>query len=357
MIPSTGHMYAYIYHPVKEVDDGSEGGKKKKATLLWLHGFPSTSAEWRHQIPYFLALGYGILAPDLLGYGGTSKPLDINAYIGHSMASEIMSIVDHEQISSPLIAIGHDWGTYLLSRLATFHGDRFEKFVFLSVAFGRPGVKVDVNAVNEKMKRRLGYEQLGYQVWFAEEEAGRVIGENWESFFNLVYPSSPQIWTSSFAPLGSLKHFLLTNTPASSSHILAPWISSKAKEHHDKTFGGNYDAPLMWYKRGVESVGWEEERGAVERGEIRGDLRGRDVLMVGGLKDTVCGADTARAIMKGCVEEERLSCVDIDAGHWIMLEKPGETNEVLRRFFEGERVGGEHSDEKDKGKEEVGSRL
>lgn len=42
--------------------------------------------------------------------------------------------------------------------------------------------------------------------------------------------------------------------------------------------------------------------------------------------------------MKGVVEEGRLSCVDVDAGHWIMLEKPEETNEILRSFLEGGNV-------------------
>ncbi|KAH7418562.1 Alpha/Beta hydrolase protein [Cadophora sp. MPI-SDFR-AT-0126] len=344
-IPSTGHTYAYIYYPAKNVEGDGSGEKKikekEKGTLLWLHGFPSTSAEWRHQIPYFLHLGYGILAPDLLGYGETSKPLNINAYIGKSMAAEIVAIIDHEQIRSPLIAIGHDWGTYLLSRLATFHGDRFEKFVFMSVPFTRPGVKGDVHAVNGKTRRELGYEVLGYQVWFAEDgEAGRIMGENWESFFNIIYPSSPLIWTTSFAPLGSLRHFLLTSTPSSTSHLLAPWISPQAKDHHHQAFRANYDAPLMWYKRGMASLGWEDERRALERGEIESGLggKGKRVLMVAGLRDTLCDAGVARRVMRGCVEGGGLKCVDVDAGHWIMLEKPGETNEILRRFFEGEEV-------------------
>ncbi|KAG4416239.1 hypothetical protein IFR04_010642 [Cadophora malorum] len=291
-IPGTGHTYAYIYHPAKEDEGSNEGGKKKKATLLWLHGFPSTSAEWRNQIPYFLSLGYGILAPDLLGYGGTSKPLDINAYVGKSMAAEITAILDHEGVDGDVVGIAHDWGTYLLSRLSTFHGDRFTKLVFMSVPFGRPGVKGDVHAINEKTKK-LGYEQLGYQVWFAEEEAGNIISQHWEPFFNLVYPSNPQIWTTSFAPLGSLKRFLLANTEESSKHILAPWISTEAKDHHRQMFvgeigeGGGYDAPLMWYKRGMKSLGWEEEREMLDRGEIDEGIKGKDVLMVGGLRDTV----------------------------------------------------------------------
>lgn len=47
--------------------------------LLLCHGFPSSSYDWRHQINYFAGLGYGVLAPDLLGYGDTDKPSNPSA--------------------------------------------------------------------------------------------------------------------------------------------------------------------------------------------------------------------------------------------------------------------------------------
>ena len=112
------------------------------------------------------------------------------------MAAEIIAILDHEGVDGEVVGIAHDWGTYLLSRLATFHGDRFTKLAFISVPFGRPGVKGDVHAINEKTKKKLGYEQLGYQVWFAEEEAGKIISQHVRplslslSLF-LLYPPTP----------------------------------------------------------------------------------------------------------------------------------------------------------------------
>jgi hypothetical protein len=39
--------------------------------------------------------------------------------------------------------------------------------------------------------------------------------------------------------------------------------------------------------------------------------------------------------MSGSVERGKLRVVDVDAGHWIMLEKVEETNRVLTEFFEG----------------------
>ncbi|GKT65077.1 hypothetical protein ColTof4_07466 [Colletotrichum tofieldiae] len=53
----TGTTYRYVFSPPIE---------PQKPYLLFLHGFPESSYEWRYQIEYFKQQGYGIIAPDLL---------------------------------------------------------------------------------------------------------------------------------------------------------------------------------------------------------------------------------------------------------------------------------------------------
>ena len=53
-----------------------------KSTLVFLHGWPDSSALWESVAPNFLELGYRVLVPDLLGYGGTSKPTDVEVFTG-----------------------------------------------------------------------------------------------------------------------------------------------------------------------------------------------------------------------------------------------------------------------------------
>jgi soluble epoxide hydrolase/lipid-phosphate phosphatase len=79
-----------------------------KPTLLFLHGFPSTSVDWVHQVPYFSNKGYGIIAPDMLGYGGTSKPEDPRAYAGPELAAQCIAILDAEGVDKAII-VAHDW--------------------------------------------------------------------------------------------------------------------------------------------------------------------------------------------------------------------------------------------------------
>ncbi len=79
-----------------------------KPYLLFIHGFPSTSYDWRYQVTYFSELGYGLIVPDMLGYGGTSKPTEVEAYTNSRSSKDLIDILDAEGITK-CIAIGHDW--------------------------------------------------------------------------------------------------------------------------------------------------------------------------------------------------------------------------------------------------------
>ena len=93
-----GLVYHYHYAPARE----------RQVTLLFVHGFPSTSRDWRHQVIYFQAQGYGVVVPDLLGYGGTDKPTDPELYIESLMTQDLVDILDAVGVDKA-IAIGHDW--------------------------------------------------------------------------------------------------------------------------------------------------------------------------------------------------------------------------------------------------------
>ncbi len=58
-------------------------------------------------------LAYGILVPDLLGFGETDKPTDTDSYRFKYMVVDISDLLEHEKVEK-VIAIGHDW--YVLLR-------------------------------------------------------------------------------------------------------------------------------------------------------------------------------------------------------------------------------------------------
>jgi pimeloyl-ACP methyl ester carboxylesterase len=98
-VVSPGITYEYVYYPPKTNDT---------TTYLFLHGFPSSLHSWRHQINHFNTLGYGCLAPNLLGYGKTYLPSDIQEYKTKQMVLHLVALLSHLMIDRPVIVIGHD---------------------------------------------------------------------------------------------------------------------------------------------------------------------------------------------------------------------------------------------------------
>ncbi len=65
-------------------------------------------------IPYFVRAGFGVVAPELLGYGDTEQPEAIEAYSMKNICNILGAILKYEAIEEPVIALGHDLGTSLL---------------------------------------------------------------------------------------------------------------------------------------------------------------------------------------------------------------------------------------------------
>lgn len=95
---SSGFRYGYVY--TKATGD--------KPTYLLLHGFPSSVYDFRFQIAELSAAGYGVIAPDLLGYGGTDKPKAVEDYKFSVISKSVSEILDHEGLTT-VIGVGHDW--------------------------------------------------------------------------------------------------------------------------------------------------------------------------------------------------------------------------------------------------------
>jgi soluble epoxide hydrolase/lipid-phosphate phosphatase len=146
----------------------------------------------------------------------------------------------------------------------------------------------------------------------------------------VAYCADPSVWKTHSAPTDGLENFITSN----STTPLASFITPEDKVHHHAVFGDDYSACLNWYKRGITNLGVEEEAKLLKKGNIKEKIA-QETLMIAGLKDAVSGAQRARVAMTACVEKGKLAVVDIDAGHWIMIEKEEETNRALQDFFKG----------------------
>lgn len=127
---STGRTYHYI----------DEHTENYGTTLLCVHGFPDLAYGWRLQVTPWVAQGYRVIAPDMLGYGKTDMPLDPSAYTTKRLCDDLAALLDHLGVrkvvstgfssfssivlSSAQVVIGHDWGSLIAGRFALWYPDR-----------------------------------------------------------------------------------------------------------------------------------------------------------------------------------------------------------------------------------------
>ena len=87
-------------------------GPADAAPILMLHGEPSWSYLYRHMIPICAAAGHRVIAPDLIGFGKSDKPTDINAYSYQSHMDWLLDLLDQLQLSN-ITLVCQDWGSLL----------------------------------------------------------------------------------------------------------------------------------------------------------------------------------------------------------------------------------------------------
>ncbi len=91
--------------------DVAEAGAGDHLALL-LHGFPELHYSWRHQIPLLAELGYRVWAPNLRGYGNSSRPLGVEAYRLPHLLEDVAGLIDASG-AKQVTLIAHDWGGVL----------------------------------------------------------------------------------------------------------------------------------------------------------------------------------------------------------------------------------------------------
>lgn len=106
------------------VDEGPSGA----APILMLHGEPSWSYLYRSMIPVGVAAGRRVVAPDLIGFGKSSKPVAKDAYTYQQHCDWLRGFIEGLDLRE-ITLVCQDWGSLLGLRLAAELEDRFAAVV------------------------------------------------------------------------------------------------------------------------------------------------------------------------------------------------------------------------------------
>ncbi|KAL8719797.1 MAG: hypothetical protein Q9225_003232 [Loekoesia sp. 1 TL-2023] len=81
----------------------------QKGTILFIHGFPETSYQFRFVLGPLSSAGYRVIAPDYRGAGYSSRPA--TGYTKKILATDLHTLlITHIGITDPVHIVGHDIG-------------------------------------------------------------------------------------------------------------------------------------------------------------------------------------------------------------------------------------------------------
>jgi haloalkane dehalogenase len=100
------------------------------APVVFFHGEPTWSFLWRKVIPPVRDAGYRCIAPDLLGFGRSDKPIDLDWYTYDRHTDAVARLFEALELSDATVVV-HDWGGPIGMRIATEHPDRVARLVIL----------------------------------------------------------------------------------------------------------------------------------------------------------------------------------------------------------------------------------
>lgn len=284
-----------------------------KDTIVLIHGWPDLSLGWRYQIPLLTSLGYRVLVPDMMGYGGTDAPESLSYYTYKRAADDIAELA--RQVGAPSIILGgHDWGGAIVYRIALWHPKLISAVFSVCTPYHAPrSTFVDATkAPNFKYQLQLR----------GPEVQANIVGEEKiRQFLHALYGGrGPNGETGFTSGHGCYFEVLPTVRPT-------PLLSKEEMDFYVKRYAiHGMRGPLNWYR--TQELNFEDEKELAEN--VEGFKFKIPFLFIAGKRDAALPPAISRGMDKWF---ENLVRAEVDTNHWALWEKPDEVNGHIKDFL------------------------
>ncbi len=136
---------------------------------LCLHGFPESRFSWRFQLPFLAAQGWRAVAPDLRGYGQSSRPTPTYAgkaayHIDH-LVDDVVGMFEALKPRRKLL-VAHDWGAVIAWVVAMRRAVDLDGLIVMNVP--HPTVFGDLISHHRPQKLKSWYVAFFQLPWLPE---------------------------------------------------------------------------------------------------------------------------------------------------------------------------------------------
>jgi len=312
-----------------------EAGPVDGPLMIFLHGWPGIGLIWRAQIEAFSSEGWRCVAPDLRGYGGSSAPTGSAAYAISEVVEDMVEL--HEHLGAqPAIWVGHDLGCPVAGALAAHHANRSRRVVLVSVPYFPEGfaLPVLVPLVDRQLYSADRYPdgQWDYYRFYLTHfcQSVRDCDADIPATLASIYrPGNP----ASAGKVSPSALITLNGGRYGSAHRAPPtapdptlWPAADFATLAAAFRAHGFRPVNAWYLNDIANIAYA--RAAPNGGRLR-----QPVLFINGSWDPICDIDRGRLgepMHRACQD---LSVTNLEAGHWLPLERKTESVQAIRLWL------------------------
>lgn len=296
--------------------------------VVMCHGWPESWYSWRHQIPALAEAGFRVVAPDMRGYGRSSKPDDIGAYTITHLIGDMVGLVGALKVQTAVI-VGHDWGAPVAWYTGLLRPDLFRAVAGLSVPFRAPfalppGVKISdmvrAQAGERDYYRLFIASGFGAETDFEKDIRSYILGV----LYSVSGDIGPGRQWDGFMKRGQTIRDVLTVPKR-----LPPWLTEADLEFYVAEFERTGLTGGFNYYRNIDAL-------PCQLAPYVGRTLEQPTLYLCGEHDVIAGNNPeAHTAMKAALPNLRGFHALAGAGHWLQQERAMEVNEHLIGFLKG----------------------
>ena len=317
-----------------------EAGPANGPLMLFLHGWPQIGLMWRSQLEAFASEGWHCIAPDMRGYGGSSVPTASDAYTLNEIVDDMVELHNHLG-AKPAVWVGHDWGSPVAGALAAHHAARSRGVVLISVpylpdSFALPNlvplIDRQLYPVDQYPDGQWDYYRL-YLTHFDQtvSDMEADIPATLASMFRRGNPASAgKVSPSALLTRNGGRYGSAHRAPATPPDpALWPPADFDTLVQAFRTAG--FRGANSWYLHGPANIAYSHT--APDGGRLS-----QPVLFLNSNWDAICDINRSRLgepMRSSCKD---LSVTNMEAGHWLPLERKTQLVQAIRTWIETKKL-------------------
>ena len=272
------------------------GGGNRLA--LCLHGFPEHAISWRHQLPVLARLGYRAWAPNLRGYGRTTRSRRMEEYAVECLMDDVARLIDASGCDE-VVVLAHDWGAVIAWYFAMREVRPLSRLIICNVPHPAPMAQA----------MRAGLAQLR-RSWYV-------------LFFQLPWLPEWAFGRNGAEAIATVLSWGLNDPRAMDAEHLEVFRRNAAEP-------GALTAMINYCRALVRGGGASRQRA------LGYPVIGTPTLMLWGDADIALGIETTYGT-DDYVSDLTLRVLP-RVSHWVQQDAPREVNAMIEAFLKGEPV-------------------